>query len=389
MDNTYECAIQGLKRAQHMHSLGPEKLAWFHDQCDAYLRKMLGSQSYYTCMIQIFNYCSQINDPHGTQLQQLKITEADRLYMLQTPRNNARSLRDPFGVHVRDFAKELKTLDALQTDADMLHHTEPVELFEKIHAHPQWKTTNTLNFNINNLKLLYEKERLHIKKRTLEELQATHKGRETANIASPVMSGAQYSQVQSLVSTLHTEASAQLHADDEDRDWTVIHDYIVLASQYAAPGERYEGQRRDWHAANFHSGSNVHIHIDTTTVELRIRKMLKTKQPLTINLTEMAPSFARFLIAYKQLIVQSDDIGGRLLFYHKAGCVKDFTPNTYGMRLKRLLEKHDLGDLPQKGCNLARHSSKHHKRGPALTSEQREDLAQQGHSATTDATVYG
>ena len=79
----------------------------------------------------------------------------------------------------------------------------------------------------------------------------------------------------------------------------------MLASQYAAPGERYEGQRRDWHAANFHSGSNVHIHIDTTTVELRIKKMLKTKQPLTINLTDMAPSFARFLIAYKQLINQS------------------------------------------------------------------------------------
>ena len=38
------------------------------------------------------------------------------------------------------------------------------------------------------------------------------------------------------------------------------------------------------------------------------------------------------------------------------------------------------------GCNAARHSHKRAKRGPPLTIEDKKDLAQQGHSAATDAT---
>ena len=138
---------------------------------------------------------------------------------------------------------------------------------------------------------------------------------------------------------------------------------------------------------------DVYISIGPVAVKVHYTKLNKTGQPLTVNLSEMAPTLAKFCIEYRNLLSSFKSADGLLLFCYKnqATIFKPLSKGCYSVRLSDIWKRYreflgfDMKLEAGTGCNAARHSHKRAKRGPPLTIEDKKDLQQQGHSTATDA----
>ena len=88
----------------------------------------------------------------------------------------------------------------------------------------------------------------------------------------------------------------------------------MVAGLYGAPGERYEPTRLDFVKASFVPDSDVYVQIEPirdpdpdvemahdlyVEVIIHYKKLNKTGQALTVNLTEMASTLAKFYVSYR------------------------------------------------------------------------------------------
>ena len=181
--------------------------------------------------------------------------------------------------------------------------------------------------------------------------------------------------------------------------WNTLMDYLLVASLYGAPDERYESPRCDFAQASFCSGDQVYVKVTqaadglTDAVTINYKHMNKTGQSLTVDLSKMAPTLAGFLVKYRAMLARMGAVR-YLLFCSPRYEKKLFEPLStgyYKTLLARTFKRHeaflgfDVKAVCGAGCNGARHSHKRYKRGPPITDEDREDLAQQGHSQAVDA----
>lgn len=222
------------------------------------------------------------------------------------------------------------------------------------------------------------------------------------------MSAGQLEKVKELsahLARLATEAVDHHQGQMTLTTWQTIMDYLLVASLYAAPNERYESPRLDFAKASFCDADPVYVKVveevlgdgreflgPVYTVTIHYKQMNKTGASLTVNLSTMAPTLATFLVKYRAML-RRNNACRYLLFcsprYQKKLYAPISTPY-YSTLLARTFKKHepflgfDMKAVCGAGCNGARHSVKRIKRGAPITTEEREDIAQQGHSVTTD-----
>jgi len=223
------------------------------------------------------------------------------------------------------------------------------------------------------------------------------------------LSESQLDRVKALSATLAEKATTAVGelseveelSDQQLKLFQPIQDYLMVASLYGAPGERYEPTRLDFVKASFAPDADVFISIEYSAedqeysnVTIHYKKLNKTGQALTVNLTEMAPTLAKFCVRYRAMLKRFNGSRGNLFFLYKqkSKLFQPMTTGCYSYALADLWQRYreflgfDMKEEAGTGCNAARHSHKRSKRGPPLTSEDQEDLKQQGHSTTTDAT---
>ena len=292
-----------------------------------------------------------------------------------------------------------------------------------------WGNKDTRMLVISHLEVLYDMHGLYVQKDNFRHAVdlAVHKVAEIneevqlerKRAVSKALNEEQLDRVKELSKTLAAKATAAIQAQFKEIEqfghidascereiagaelgdltvnlWRPIQDYLMVASLYGAPGERYEPTRLDFCKASFKPGAEVYISIGPVAVNIHYKKLNKTGQCLSVNLSEMAPTLAMFCIEYRNLLACFKASGGLLLFRYKTQdtLFKNLRTGGYSVRIADIWKRYreflgfDMKEEAGTGCNAARHSHKRAKRGPPLTIEDKEDLKQQGHSTATDAT---
>ena len=396
------------------------KLALYKHELDKYLRTNLGLDytkitAKLTKVMAIVARQGQFKCLPDTLHVSLQMAIANCISFHTPDYKTARTTMDFFGQIPRakrsmdqydDILNKLrKVLEQCEDTPDdiWLTYYSPHELVKA--AKSAWPNEDTCAQNLRQLliimdmhKLYYEKEELsEYIKREIKPYQA-----DAPEKVARAMDEEQLEKVKALVLKVNQAALTEVKAclrDTRPAEETVktlglCNDYVLMASLYPAPGERFEPGRRDWYSVSFKPNTNTQIRItnNPTEVTLHYKDMNKVSKELMVDLSTMAPSFADFCVYYKAFLEKFDKSEGHLLFKYKVMQTR-FMPITqghYSVLLQQLWlrYKEDLGfDMKSvcgTGCNAARHSLKRAKRGPPLSETDKEDMAQQGHSRGTD-----
>ena len=429
-------------------------VALYNMECDVYLRKHLG-HLYNETMANVTQLCGMLmpvlmggrrNRPVPapplwlhTALQMV-IADALR-FCLPHISGYARGPKDPFALQLRAPASMTQYANTMNK---LLQELEPHNKQEKgwehalLEAHTAeavvaaiwkvWANKDTRLLVISHLEVLYDMHGLYVQKDNFRHAVdlAIHKVEEVDEAplerkrpVTKALNAEQLQRVKELSQRLAEKATAAVQAQFKDIEqfghidarcereitgaelgdlmvnlWRPIQDYLMVASLYGAPGERYEPTRLDFCKASFTPGAEVYVSIGPVAVKIHYAKLNKTGQGLTVNLSEMAPTLAKFCIEYRNLLASFKSSDGLLLFRYKTQdtLFKGLRSGGYSVRLHDIWKRYstflgfDMKEEAGTGCNAARHSHKRAKRGPPLTIEDKKDLQQQGHSTATDAT---
>ena len=113
--------------------------------------------------------------------------------------------------------------------------------------------------------------------------------------------------------------------------------------------------------ASFKPGADVYISIGPVAVKVHYTKLNKTGQALTVNLSEMAPTLAKFCIEYRNLLASFKSADGLLLFCYKNQdtLFKPLSKGCYSVRLSDIWKRYreflgfDMKLEAGTGCNAA------------------------------------
>ena len=444
LGNFLALQAQNVTRLQNACANKVQDVAMYNYELDKFLRLRLGT-NHTEIMAHVMALCDSLAPVLCTQLRvplnkwvnpepmatSLLMTIADTLSFYSIPvRGYARGPKDYFGLRLRapaSMTQYRNTLEKLAQSLDTeIHETEKgwqkqllASSAENVVAaiYNTWPNKDTRALVATHLSVLYDMNALYIEKdkfrcawaESLAASKAEPLVLERKRAASKALSESQLDRVKALSATLAekaTSAEGELSEVEELSDQQLklfqpIQDYLMVASLYGAPGERYEPTRLDFVKASFAPDADVFISIEYSAedqeysnVTIHYKKLNKTGQALTVNLTEMAPTLAKFCVRYRAMLKRFNGSRGNLFFLYKqkSKLFQPMTTGCYSYALADLWQRYreflgfDMKEEAGTGCNAARHSHKRSKRGPPLTSEDQEDLKQQGHSTTTDAT---
>ena len=444
LGNFLALQAQNVTRLQNACANKVQDVAMYNYELDKFLRLRLGT-NHTEIMAHVMALCDSLAPVLCTQLRvplnkwvnpepmatSLLMTIADTLSFYSIPvRGYARGPKDYFGLRLRapaSMTQYRNTLEKLAQSLDTeIHETEKgwqkqllASSAENVVAaiYNTWPNKDTRALVATHLSVLYDMNALYIEKdkfrcawaESLAASKAEPLVLERKRAASKALSESQLDRVKELSATLAekaTSAEGELSEVEELSDQQLklfqpIQDYLMVASLYGAPGERYEPTRLDFVKASFAPDADVFISIEYSAedqeysnVTIHYKKLNKTGQALTVNLTEMAPTLAKFCVRYRAMLKRFNGSRGNLFFLYKqkSKLFQPMTTGCYSYALADLWQRYreflgfDMKEEAGTGCNAARHSHKRSKRGPPLTSEDQEDLKQQGHSTTTDAT---
>ena len=444
LGNFLALQAQNVTRLQNACANKVQDVAMYNYELDKFLRLRLGT-NHTEIMAHVMALCDSLAPVLCTQLRvplnkwvnpepmatSLLMTIADTLSFYSIPvRGYARGPKDYFGLRLRapaSMTQYRNTLEKLAQSLDTeIHETEKgwqkqllVSSAENVVAaiYNTWPNKDTRALVATHLSVLYDMNALYIEKdkfrcawaESLAASKAEPLVLERKRAASKALSESQLDRVKSLSATLAEKATTAVGelseveelSDQQLKLFQPIQDYLMVASLYGAPGERYEPTRLDFVKASFAPDADVFISIEYSAedqeysnVTIHYKKLNKTGQALTVNLTEMAPTLAKFCVRYRAMLKRFNGSRGNLFFLYKqkSKLFQPMTTGCYSYALADLWQRYreflgfDMKEEAGTGCNAARHSHKRSKRGPPLTSEDKEDLKQQGHSTTTDAT---
>ena len=444
LGNFLALQAQNVTRLQNACANKVQDVAMYNYELDKFLRLRLGT-NHTEIMAHVMALCDSLAPVLCTQLRvplnkwvnpepmatSLLMTIADTLSFYSIPvRGYARGPKDYFGLRLRapaSMTQYRNTLEKLAQSLDTeIHETEKgwqkqllVSSAENVVAaiYNTWPNKDTRALVATHLSVLYDMNALYIEKdkfrcawaESLAASKAEPLVLERKRAASKALSESQLDRVKALSATLAEKATTAVGelseveelSDQQLKLFQPIQDYLMVASLYGAPGERYEPTRLDFVKASFAPDADVFISIEYSAedqeysnVTIHYKKLNKTGQALTVNLTEMAPTLAKFCVRYRAMLKRFNGSRGNLFFLYKqkSKLFQPMTTGCYSYALADLWQRYreflgfDMKEEAGTGCNAARHSHKRSKRGPPLTSEDQEDLKQQGHSTTTDAT---
>ena len=444
LGNFLALQAQNVTRLQNACANKVQDVAMYNYELDKFLRLRLGT-NHTEIMAHVMALCDSLAPVLCTQLRvplnkwvnpepmatSLLMTIADTLSFYSIPvRGYARGPKDYFGLRLRapaSMTQYRNTLEKLAQSLDTeIHETEKgwqkqllASSAENVVAaiYNTWPNKDTRALVATHLSVLYDMNALYIEKdkfrcawaESLAASKAEPLVLERKRAASKALSESQLDRVKALSATLAEKATTAVGelseveelSDQQLKLFQPIQDYLMVASLYGAPGERYEPTRLDFVKASFAPDSDVFISIEYSAedqeysnVTIHYKKLNKTGQALTVNLTEMAPTLAKFCVRYRAMLKRFNGSRGNLFFLYKqkSKLFQPMTTGCYSYALADLWQRYreflgfDMKEEAGTGCNAARHSHKRSKRGPPLTSEDKEDLKQQGHSTTTDAT---
>lgn len=444
LGNFLALQAQNVTRLQNACANKVQDVAMYNYELDKFLRLRLGT-NHTEIMAHVMALCDSLAPILCTQLRvplnkwvnpepmatSLLMTIADTLSFYSIPvRGYARGPKDYFGLRLRapaSMTQYRNTLEKLAQSLDTeIHETEKgwqkqllASSAENVVAaiYNTWPNKDTRALVATHLSVLYDMNALYIEKdkfrcawaESLAASKAEPLVLERKRAASKALSESQLDRVKALSATLAEKATTAVGelseveelSDQQLKLFQPIQDYLMVASLYGAPGERYEPTRLDFVKASFAPDADVFISIEYSAedqeysnVTIHYKKLNKTGQALTVNLTEMAPTLAKFCVRYRAMLKRFNGSRGNLFFLYKqkSKLFQPMTTGCYSYALADLWQRYreflgfDMKEEAGTGCNAARHSHKRSKRGPPLTSEDQEDLKQQGHSTTTDAT---
>ena len=444
LGNFLALQAQNVTRLQNACANKVQDVAMYNYELDKFLRLRLGT-NHTEIMAHVMALCDSLAPVLCTQLRvplnkwvnpepmatSLLMTIADTLSFYSIPvRGYARGPKDYFGLRLRapaSMTQYRNTLEKLAQSLDTeIHETEKgwqkqllASSAENVVAaiYNTWPNKDTRALVATHLSVLYDMNALYIEKdkfrcawaESLAASKAEPLVLERKRAASKALSESQLDRVKELSATLAEKATTAVGelseveelSDQQLKLFQPIQDYLMVASLYGAPGERYEPTRLDFVKASFAPDADVFISIEYSAedqeysnVTIHYKKLNKTGQALTVNLTEMAPTLAKFCVRYRAMLKRFNGSRGNLFFLYKqkSKLFQPMTTGCYSYALADLWQRYreflgfDMKEEAGTGCNAARHSHKRSKRGPPLTSEDQEDLKQQGHSTTTDAT---
>ena len=444
LGNFLALQAQNVTRLQNACANKVQDVAMYNYELDKFLRLRLGT-NHTEIMAHVMALCDSLAPVLCTQLRvplnkwvnpepmatSLLMTIADTLSFYSIPvRGYARGPKDYFGLRLRapaSMTQYRNTLEKLAQSLDTeIHETEKgwqkqllASSAENVVAaiYNTWPNKDTRALIATHLSVLYDMNALYIEKdkfrcawaESLAASKAEPLVLERKRAASKALSESQLDRVKALSATLAEKATTAVGelseveelSDQQLKLFQPIQDYLMVASLYGAPGERYEPTRLDFVKASFAPDADVFISIEYSAedqeysnVTIHYKKLNKTGQALTVNLTEMAPTLAKFCVRYRAMLKRFNGSRGNLFFLYKqkSKLFQPMTTGCYSYALADLWQRYreflgfDMKEEAGTGCNAARHSHKRSKRGPPLTSEDQEDLKQQGHSTTTDAT---
>ena len=444
LGNFLALQAQNVTRLQNACANKVQDVAMYNYELDKFLRLRLAS-NHTEIMAHVMALCDSLAPVLCTQLRvplnkwvnpepmatSLLMTIADTLSFYSIPvRGYARGPKDYFGLRLRapaSMTQYRNTLEKLAQSLDTeIHETEKgwqkqllASSAENVVAaiYNTWPNKDTRALVATHLSVLYDMNALYIEKdkfrcawaESLAASKAEPLVLERKRAASKALSESQLDRVKALSATLAEKATTAVGelseveelSDQQLKLFQPIQDYLMVASLYGAPGERYEPTRLDFVKASFAPDADVFISIEYSAedqeysnVTIHYKKLNKTGQALTVNLTEMAPTLAKFCVRYRAMLKRFNGSRGNLFFLYKqkSKLFQPMTTGCYSYALADLWQRYreflgfDMKEEAGTGCNAARHSHKRSKRGPPLTSEDQEDLKQQGHSTTTDAT---
>jgi len=444
LGNFLALQAQNVTRLQNACANKVQDVAMYNYELDKFLRLRLGT-NHTEIMAHVMALCDSLAPVLCTQLRvplnkwvnpepmatSLLMTIADTLSFYSIPvRGYARGPKDYFGLRLRapaSMTQYRNTLEKLAQSLDTeIHETEKgwqkqllASSAENVVAaiYNTWPNKDTRALVATHLSVLYDMNALYIEKdkfrcawaESLAASKAEPLVLERKRAASKALSEPQLDRVKALSATLAEKATTAVGelseveelSDQQLKLFQPIQDYLMVASLYGAPGERYEPTRLDFVKASFAPDADVFISIEYSAedqeysnVTIHYKKLNKTGQALTVNLTEMAPTLAKFCVRYRAMLKRFNGSRGNLFFLYKqkSKLFQPMTTGCYSYALADLWQRYreflgfDMKEEAGTGCNAARHSHKRSKRGPPLTSEDKEDLKQQGHSTTTDAT---
>ena len=444
LGNFLALQAQNVTRLQNACANKVQDVAMYNYELDKFLRLRLGT-NHTEIMAHVMALCDSLAPVLCTQLRvplnkwvnpepmatSLLMTIADTLSFYSIPvRGYARGPKDYFGLRLRapaSMTQYRNTLEKLAQSLDTeIHETEKgwqkqllASSAENVVAaiYNTWPNKDTRALVATHLSVLYDMNALYIEKdkfrcawaESLAASKAEPLVLERKRAASKALSEPQLDRVKELSATLAEKATTAVGelseveelSDQQLKLFQPIQDYLMVASLYGAPGERYEPTRLDFVKASFAPDADVFISIEYSAedqeysnVTIHYKKLNKTGQALTVNLTEMAPTLAKFCVRYRAMLKRFNGSRGNLFFLYKqkSKLFQPMTTGCYSYALADLWQRYreflgfDMKEEAGTGCNAARHSHKRSKRGPPLTSEDQEDLKQQGHSTTTDAT---
>ena len=444
LGNFLALQAQNVTRLQNACANKVQDVAMYNYELDKFLRLRLGT-NHTEIMAHVMALCDSLAPILCSQLRvplnkwvnpepmatSLLMTIADTLSFYSIPvRGYARGPKDYFGLRLRapaSMTQYRNTLEKLAQSLDTeIHETEKgwqkqllASSAENVVAaiYNTWPNKDTRALVATHLSVLYDMNALYIEKdkfrcawaESLAASKAEPLVLERKRAASKALSESQLDRVKALSATLAEKATTAVGelseveelSDQQLKLFQPIQDYLMVASLYGAPGERYEPTRLDFVKASFAPDADVFISIEYSAedqeysnVTIHYKKLNKTGQALTVNLTEMAPTLAKFCVRYRAMLKRFNGSRGNLFFLYKqqSKLFQPMTTGCYSYALADLWQRYreflgfDMKEEAGTGCNAARHSHKRSKRGPPLTSEDQEDLKQQGHSTTTDAT---
>ncbi len=423
-----------VRRARHDSDTHRSK-SFYCEQLDTYLRKTLKT-GYGSIMRNILHLCDAVvaggeqwqegyewHDegyvPKGLEMS-LKMAIADvfAFYYHRQP-NHARTYYDPFANHERapNSLKQYDTVICKLANELEFDGAEPFQLLQ-VHDAEQiiaavckcWPQPRTQDIVIRHLYVIADMHGYYEQQNKLHRAWTVAEKEPIKETVARSLNTEQLEQVKQLSKHLYDKAiylvelaiAERIEHNETNPNasellvelWPTVQDYLAVAGLYGAPGERYECTRRDFSKACFEPDSDVEVRVSMGRgVQIHYKKLNKTGQQLTVDLSVMAPTLALFCARYKALLALYPDSNGHLLFLIKP-TEKLFTPVTsgqYSYILRKLWKRYkeflgfDMEEVAGTGCNAARHSHKRAKRGPPLSEQDKQDLEQQGHAISTDA----
>ncbi len=401
------------KQNQHL------KLALYKHELDTYLRKQLGLDyaEITAKLMEVMGLIArqgQFKCLPETLCISMQMAIANCISFHTPDYKTARTTVDFFGQVPRAARSMSQYNDILKKLGDTLEPDEeapddiwltfysPAELVKA--AETAWPNESTRTHNLRQLLIIMDMHKLYYEKEELSEYirrEIKPFQPEPAAKVARALNEEQLAKVCALVLKTQKAALAEVKeclrvtrpAEETVKTLSLCIDYVLMASLYPAPGERFEPGRRDWYCVSFQPNTSamIRIHSDNK-VMLHYKEMTKVGKELLVDLSVMAPSFAEFCSSYKTFLQKFDKSQGHLLYKFKVMETR-FQPITtghYSVLLQDLWPRYeadlgfDMKTVCGTGCNAARHSLKRAKRGPPLTQQDKEDIAQQGHSRIMD-----